>query len=457
MGETQQVTPESARRLTDRIKVAVEGTWQLIQEAYVSRAWAALGYASWDEYCTHEFDTSRLALPREERREIVASLRESGLSTRAIGAAVGISEATVRREMPTASSTQENDALETRRVIGLNGKSYAPSRPTSRPMPNPQAPQSTQSEPSMFDDEEVVDGEVVDGEVEGNGGDSCDTPTPRPASVMLTLRTHAGAPVKYPQPQGKATFNETKGDGISWAAWSWNPVTGCLHGCDYCYARAIANRWTDAYPVGFTPLRHAERDDAPANTVIPTQYRNDAHQSCGQGDCKVCAYRRVFVCSMADLYGRWVPDRWIDEVHASMLASPHWEYMLLTKFPARYVGLGLPPKAWVGTSVDEQKRVRIAEDAFRKIDGVRVKWLSLEPLREPLEFTDLSMFDFVVIGAQTETTQPTGRVAAFDPPREWVWRITAQAKEAGCKVHYKPNLRKSIWLDEFPETAAGAP
>ena len=49
-----------------------------------------------------------------------------------------------------------------------------------------------------------------------------------------------------------------------------------------------------------------------------------------------------------------------------MLASPRWEYLLLTKFPARYVGLDMPPAAWVGTSVDEQKRVRIAENAFRE-------------------------------------------------------------------------------------------
>jgi len=161
---------------------------------------------------------------------------------------------------------------------------------------------------------------------------------------------------------------------------------------------------------------------------------------------------------MADLYGRWVPDEWIQQVHTSMLASPQWQYILLTKFPDRYVGLDMPPGAWVGTSVDEQKRVRIAERAFREIDGA-VKWLSLEPLREPLEFTDLSMFDWVVIGAQTETYQPGGVVPAFAPPFEWVARIFSQAREAGCRVHLKPNLlgvtgpkHPGMQLpDEYPE------
>lgn len=271
-------------------------------------------------------------------------------------------------------------------------------------------------------------------------------PSPKPAAVMLTLRTHTGEDVQYPKPSGRSMFNETKGDGISWAAWSWNPVTGCLHGCDYCYAREIAtnDRFAAAYPAGFTPLFHEERLDAPANTSIPQAKRDDP------------SYRRVFVCSMADLYGRWVPDEWIDRVHSSMLATPYWEYLLLTKFPSRYVGLQLPPKAWVGTSVDEQKRVRIAEDAFRKIEGVKVKWLSLEPLREPLEFSDLSMFDWIVIGAQTETRQPDGTVKAFAPPLEWVARIYLQALDAGCKVHIKPNIKNGrpgiVWPDEYPES-----
>ncbi|OKI14184.1 helix-turn-helix domain-containing protein [Streptomyces sp. CB03911] len=66
-----------------------------------------------------------LRLPREERQEIVASLRESGLSARAISAATGVSEPTVRRDLAGAS----NDAP----VTGRDGKTYAATRPAPDP------------------------------------------------------------------------------------------------------------------------------------------------------------------------------------------------------------------------------------------------------------------------------------------------------------------------------------
>lgn len=40
----------------------------------------------------------------------------------------------------------------------------------------------------------------------------------------------------------KSTFNATN-DNIEWAKWTWNPVTGCLHECPYCYAKDISMRY----------------------------------------------------------------------------------------------------------------------------------------------------------------------------------------------------------------------
>lgn len=380
----------AARVLTDHIRGLLSTAYTGLIAAYHGRAWTALGYETWDAYCKAEFkDAGMVRLDPSQRREVIAELREAGMSTRAISSGLGISQSTVVNDLP----TEQKYSVEPATVISLDGRE----RPAKRP---PQDVPAADSAPQL-------------------------------SPVMLTLRTHDGAKVPYPQPKAKATFNPTN-EHISWAAWSWNPVTGCLHGCDYCYARELANKasYADAYPVGFTPLFHAERLDAPANTKVPKDAETDPRRG------------RVFVCSMADLYGRWVPQDWIDQVHAACSANPQWDYLMLTKFPDRYVGLELPKTAWLGTSVDEQKRVRIAEKAFAAIprDDVRVRWLSLEPLRADLRFTDLSMFDWVVIGSQTQTVQPTGVVPAFAPPFEWVARIVAQAREAGCKVYLKPNL-----------------
>ncbi len=35
---------------------------------------------------------------------------------------------------------------------------------------------------------------------------------------------------------------------IDWCDSTWNPVTGCFHDCEYCYARGIAKRFGKKHP-----------------------------------------------------------------------------------------------------------------------------------------------------------------------------------------------------------------
>jgi len=66
------------------------------------------------------------------------------------------------------------------------------------------------------------------------------------------------------RPGYRSTFNETNAM-VDWAKWTWNPITGCHHGCEYCYARdiALSERMKSVYPTGFEPTFHPERLQAP--------------------------------------------------------------------------------------------------------------------------------------------------------------------------------------------------
>jgi protein gp37 len=245
------------------------------------------------------------------------------------------------------------------------------------------------------------------------------------AAAMLFPADDTPAEVAAELRPGRSKFNETD-ENVDWARWTWNPVTGCEHTCVYCYARDIANRF---YPQKFAPTFHARRLGAPADTKLPEKAGRET-DPIGR-----TRWRNVFVCSMADLFGRWVPDEWIDAVFDSCRRSPEWNYLFLTKFPQRYVGLDLPATAWVGTSIDEQKRVANAEKAFRQIEAP-VKWLSVEPMLEPITFDDLSMFDWVVIGGQSKST---GDPRTLYPDLDWIIDLIHAARHAGCAVYCKPN------------------
>lgn len=227
---------------------------------------------------------------------------------------------------------------------------------------------------------------------------------------------------------GRTRFNKTN-DRVEWSWWTWNPVTGCDHGCDYCYARVLADRYYLDLPEGerFTPVFRPTRLWAPRLMEVPDAYDPD--------DPLTIGHKNVFVCSMADLFGKWVPQDWIDAVFAEVVDSPDWNYLFLTKFPQRLAEQAWPENAWCGASVDIQARVATAERSFRGVQA-GVRWLSCEPLLERLTFSDLSMFDWVVIGAQTANAQ----VPEYQPPWEWVEHLIAQARAAGCQVYLKPNL-----------------
>ena len=250
---------------------------------------------------------------------------------------------------------------------------------------------------------------------------------------------------------------------IDWCDATWNPVTGCLHGCDYCYARRIAERFNghfgenkllyvleepvrdswknengdrifgrkEPYPHNFVPTFHRYKLDEPKRWTKP---------------------RTIFVCSMADLFGGWVPDEWIKAVFDACEAAPQHRYLFLTKNPARYIELArkdmLPRQHWYGYSATRQSQLW----SFHHADECPCinLFVSIEPILEPMQpnFSTHTPADWVIIGAETGNRR--GRVK---PEKPWIDNILMECEYSGRPVFMKESLREIMGDDfrqEFP-------
>jgi len=220
------------------------------------------------------------------------------------------------------------------------------------------------------------------------------------------------------------TFYRSR-DVDGWAGMGWNPVKGCRNTCNYCYAYFISKT---RYPDKFEPRIFPERLIAPKITPIPKSERIR----------NMIRNRIVFTVSMGELFGPWVPDDWIEQVLDAIRKAPdYWIFALSTKYPQRLVGIDFPENVWIGTTVDKQFRVKAVEEAFQQVKAT-VKFVSCEPLLEPVVFNNIGLFDWLIIGAQSRFYQN-------QPPwqPEWAWceSLIKQARDANLKVFIRPNLK----------------
>lgn len=235
---------------------------------------------------------------------------------------------------------------------------------------------------------------------------------------------------------------------IDWADSTWNPVTGCLHGCKYCYARRIAARFGAAgmeshgiysldLPVCKTDDPDSHREPYPFG-FAPTfhRYRLD--------DYVKKVRRTIFVCSMADLFGKWVPDDWIIEVLNACEQAKQHRYLFLTKNPIRYLWLALDGNLpcehefWYGQTC------LTAADWEGHLPSLFNSFCSIEPLvGEFGRFKTWNPPKWVIIGAETGN-----RKEKVIPRKLWVQNIVYQCNELRIPVFMKESIRE-LMGDEF--------
>lgn len=268
---------------------------------------------------------------------------------------------------------------------------------------------------------------------------------------------------------------------IDWCDSTWNPVTGCKGGCDYCYARSIANRfggWTTGGvkttqnffsdpPVLDSPLLLERKSGKVVKAPYPFAFTPTFHRYRLEEPLKKQKGQNIFVGSMSDLFGRWVPTKWIVEVLDICRKAPQHNYLFLTKFPERYVELDhlalLPHEEnfWYGATITNAKQMKRAADSIGQLRQEVRSFFSMEPLMEDVARSEAwemayngAYANWIIIGAMTGPGSESQQ-----PCREWVERIVDDVKNElspfyPIPVFMKGNLRK-VWgrdlIQEFPE------
>ena len=241
------------------------------------------------------------------------------------------------------------------------------------------------------------------------------------------------------------------GRGIEWTDWTWNPTAGCLHGCTWrmpdgsiaeCYAKKIAEGLAKgAYPLGFE--HHYWREHvlyAPLNEKTPS---------------------KIFVGSMADLFGHWVPEEQIRQV-LGVMEQAHWHtFQTLSKYPVRLPEFNpFPQNVWVGVSLpaghllSQAGASRALRAYLRQMTLIQasVRYMSMEPLwfdagevlDQWIEEKGRLPFEWVIIGAATNGAK------TYQPKPEWVINLLDVLDEHSIPVFFKGNLEWSPWREEFP-------
>lgn len=211
-----------------------------------------------------------------------------------------------------------------------------------------------------------------------------------------------------------------------------------------CYAKTIAERVAQsAYPDGFTG--HYWR---PEVLHEPLKLKKPA---------------RIFMDSMSDLMGSWVPAEQVEQVLDICRRAPHHTFQLLTKHASRLLDFILPDNVWVGVSAPPSfmfgkplsftQQKKFVQHQLTVLEQVRVpvRWMSIEPLSfdiAPLLVN--SPLEWAIIGAATN-----GRMT-YQPQQTWVEHLLCVLDAQGTQVFFKGNLEWPVseWREAFPHPHA---
>lgn len=260
--------------------------------------------------------------------------------------------------------------------------------------------------------------------------------------------------------------------------------TGCLNGCEYCYARRLANtRLKERYlaNINVAPIElsnHPSKMAEYSNRKRLLQTLDPFYPRFWPERLEQIRARKkpagIFLNDMSDWMGDYWPDEWTEMELKVMRDCPQHRFYTLTKQPQNLPAWSpFPDNAWVGVTATDGIFYREAIHHLFKIEA-KIKFVSFEPLLQPVGVTDLSIgaLDWVIIGSLTGTyqkliedahkypdltlTKSEGTKWTLQPKIEWVNEIIEACDKAQIPVFLKDNL-KPIMVDEvkYPVSKTG--
>jgi protein gp37 len=212
---------------------------------------------------------------------------------------------------------------------------------------------------------------------------------------------------------------------IEWTDATWNPIIGCTKtspGCQHCYAERMALRIAGTHGVAAREYAQVVTDGKWNGRVV---MREDELAKLQQWKTP----RRVFVCSMSDLFQQAVSDSTISRVFGAMENAPQHIYYLLTKRPLRMMQFTAYMRQWenwwAGATCCNQHELYAVRDH-------ELRWLSLEPLLDEVRIPDAlwSCVRWIVVGPETGP----GRRPCL---RAWIKHLVEQANRHSVPVFIK--------------------
>lgn len=206
-------------------------------------------------------------------------------------------------------------------------------------------------------------------------------------------------------------MNKQKGNMYGFVTHTWNPIRGrCLHDCVYCYMKKIKGAW-----------------DKEAHIV-----EKEFKVQLGSGNV-------IFVGSSTDMWGNWIPDKWIKKVIDYCNKFPNNQYLFQSKEPLRFFDVKPSDNFIFCTTAESDKqkdRIRIMQALKRKRYRIAI---TIEPIM------DFNLKDFLVslwacnpewiaIGANTS------KIKLREPSKQKVMDLINGLRSKHIKLHLKDNL-----------------